>query len=297
MGERGLSAACIAGVNASSSPYIAVMDADMQHDEKILPNMLEKIRHDDLDIVVGSRYVAGGSATGGLNNTRSFISQFATNLSRLVLREDLSDPMSGYFVVSRRYFQQVQHNLSGKGFKILLDLFVSSKSCVKFEEIPYEMRPRLAGESKLDSVAVREYLILVFDKSIGRIIPVSFVLFVLVGVLGAIWHLAFLALFLNVIEFSFIASQTLATLIAMTSNFILNNLLTFRERMLKGLRFIRGLMTFYVACSIGAVINFALSQYLFENAIPWWLAGLLGASVGAFWNYGISSLFTWRRKL
>ena len=63
IGRRGLSGACIEGMLASQARYVAVMDADLQHDETLLTGMLEKLRG-DIDLAVASRYVAGGSAAG-----------------------------------------------------------------------------------------------------------------------------------------------------------------------------------------------------------------------------------------
>src|SRR5258707_9280666 len=111
LGRRGLSSAAAEGILSTSSPYIAVMDADLQHDERILPRMLEKLKRDGLDLVVGSRYVAGGSI-GALPPSRARLSKFGGRLSRAICHADLSDPMSGYFVMSRSYFHEVARSLS-----------------------------------------------------------------------------------------------------------------------------------------------------------------------------------------
>lgn len=294
IGQRGLSGACIAGMMASSSPYIAVMDADLQHDEKLLPLMLERLRTRQLDIVVGTRYAAGGSAGSGLDTRRTRISQLATHLSRLVLRSDVSDPMSGFFMLRREFLHRTLHRLSGKGFKILLDLFTSSSEPVRFEEIPYDMRPRIVGESKLDTMAVWEYLLLVLDKLIGRFVPVRFLMFASIGMIGAIVHLAVLYHLLLRLGLEFAVAQTIATYIAMVLNYTINNTFTYRDLQLKGVAFFKGMLTFCLACSVGAVINIGLSEFLFNRAVPWWLAGILGAGVGAVWNFGMTSIFTWR---
>ena len=111
IGRRGLSSACIEGVLSSAAPYVAVIDADLQHDEKLLPRMLETIKADDLDVVVGSRHVEGGSL-GDWAASRQKISSFATGLARVVLRSDLSDPMSGFFMMRRTAFDQTVRRLS-----------------------------------------------------------------------------------------------------------------------------------------------------------------------------------------
>jgi len=189
----------------------------------------------------------------------------------------------------------VVRDLSGKGFKILLDLFASSKETVRFKEIPYSFRQRHAGKSKLDSMVIWEYVHLIIEKLIGRFIPVRFVLFVLVGCFGALGHLFVLGIFFKWIELSFIISQAAATYLAMTLNFVVNNIFTYRDMKLSGVSFYKGLVSFYIACTIGAIINLRIAYLLFDSNIQWWLAGLLGGIVGAVWNYSITSTFTWKK--
>jgi dolichol-phosphate mannosyltransferase len=293
IGRRGLSSACIEGMLATAAPILAVMDADLQHDESLLPLMLHKIRRDDLDVIVASRFAAGGSV-GEVTSGRLAVSRLAAWLSRLVLRADLSDPMSGFFVIRRSFFEDTVRRLSGQGFKILLDLFVSAPREVRFAELPYRFRQRHRGESKLDAPIMLEYLTLLADKMIGRWVPIRFVIFVLVGLFGMLVHLATLAVAFKVAGVTFYYAQAIATLIAMTVNFNLNNELTYRDRRLRGTELVRGHLSFYLVCSIGAVANFEIAEMLYELRVPWPLAGLLGAVVGSVWNYGVSSTFTWR---
>ena len=293
IGRRGLSSACIEGMLATAAPVLAVMDADLQHDETLLPLMLQKIRRDDLDVVVASRFAAGGSV-GEVTSGRMAISRLAAWLSRLVLRADLSDPMSGFFIIQRKFFEDTVHRLSGQGFKILLDLFVSAPREVRFAELPYRFRQRRHGESKLDAPIMLEYLTVLADKMIGRWVPIRFVVFVLVGLFGMLVHLATLALAFKVAGMTFYYAQAIATLVAMTVNFNLNNELTYRDRRLRGAELLRGHLSFYLVCSIGAIANFQIAEMLYQLRVPWPLAGLLGAVVGSVWNYGVSSTFTWR---
>jgi dolichol-phosphate mannosyltransferase len=280
---------------ASSAPYLAVIDADLQHDISILPLMLHSLKRDQHEIVVGSRYIPGGG-TGNWQSSRVRLSGLATRLTRLFLRADLTDPMSGFFVLRRSLLDRTVRRLSGKGFKILLDLFMSADGPVRFAELPYQMRKREHGASKLDLHVTWEFLALLADKLIGHYIPVRFILFVLVGLGGALMHLAVLGALLKVFGYSFAVGQTVATLVAMTVNFFLNNAFTYRDRRLCGWGVLWGLATFYVACGLGAGINVVLADFLFGRAIPWWLAGLLGALAGSVWNFAITSSFTWRRR-
>ncbi|WP_366657159.1 glycosyltransferase family 2 protein [Fodinicurvata sp. EGI_FJ10296] len=292
--RRGLSSACIDGVLASAAPYFAVIDADMQHDETLLPDMLRQIRADGLDIVIGSRYVAGGG-TGEWSGHRIAISRFANALSRLVTRVRLTDPMSGFFLMRREAFDRAAPSLSGQGFKILLDLFASSPKPLTFAELPYTFRSRTFGESKLDAQVVWDFLMLLLDKTVGRFVPVRFALFAAVGGIGVLVHLAVLAASLA-IGFGFAVSQTTAMLVSMTGNFLLNNLITFRDRRLKGRAVIRGLLSFYLVCSVGAVANVGVATMIYEGDVIWWAAGIAGAVVGAVWNYAASTIFTWRTR-
>jgi dolichol-phosphate mannosyltransferase len=292
IGRRGLSTAVIEGMLASSAPYLAVIDADMQHDEKLLPLMLTTLKSAELDIVVGSRYVAGGTIADW-DKGRAAISNIATRLARVLGTAALADPMSGFFMLHRSAFERAMRRLSGQGFKILLDLFASTPAPYRFKELPYVFGERMHGESKLDSLVVWEYLMLLLDKLIGRWVPVRFVLFAGVGGLGVIVHLATLRLALISLSFPF--AQTVATVGAMTSNFLVNNILTYRDQRLRGLKLAVGLLSFYAICSIGAAANVGVASAVFEQRHSWWLAGLAGSAVGVVWNYAVSSVFTWRR--
>lgn len=295
LGRKGLSSACIEGILASSAPFIAVMDADMQHDESLLPGMLAALKNQPLDIVIGSRYIPGGS-TGTLSAARIRISRVATFLSRLVLRQSISDPMSGFFMLRRDFFESVMRRLSGRGFKILLDLLVSSGGKVRFSEYPYVMRTRTHGESKLGAAVVWEYLMLLLYKGMGRLVPARFISFAAVGGSGIFVNIFFLWLFHRLLAVDFVLAQAGATVVAMTSNYILNNHFTFREKKLGGWKFFHGLLSFYLACSVGAIINVAVADLIYLRNLPWWLAGLAGAVAGVVWNYAMTSTFTWREQ-
>lgn len=296
--RRGLSSACVEGMLASSAPFLAVMDADLQHDERILPNMLAAVKDAGLDIAVGSRSVEGGSM-GDWSRDRQFVSRVATRLSRLVLKADLRDPMSGFFLMRRELLEEVVYNLSGIGFKILVDIFASAKRPLRFEEIPYSFRTRHAGESKLDGMVAWEYLMMLLDKSLGRYIPVRFIPFAFIGGVGVFVHMAVLWVVFLVMDKGFVAGQTAATLVAMTTNFFLNNLLTYRDRRLHGWDLLRGWFSFTLACSVGAVANVGIATYLFESQsmgdMGWVLSATAGILVGAVWNYAVTSVYTWSK--
>jgi dolichol-phosphate mannosyltransferase len=295
IGRRGLSTACIEGALASAAPFIAVMDADLQHDERLLPAMLETLRQEALDLVVGSRYVEGGGV-GTWDRSRVGMSNLATRISRFVCQSDIADPMSGFFMMRRGFFERAMRNLSGQGFKILLDLLASSPGPVRLKELPYEFRQRRHGDSKLDSLVAWEFGMLIADKLVGHLVPVRFALFALIGGLGLGVHLAMLRLSLTLFALEFTAAQAVATMTAMTFNFFLNNFFTYRDQRLRGGKLLRGLLSFYVVCSVGAIGNVGIASYVFNYDQTWWLAGIAGAVVGSVWNYAVSSVFTWKRR-
>lgn len=294
IGRRGLSSACIEGMLASAAPVIAVMDADLQHDEAILPKMLAQIDA-GFDVVIGSRYIAGGG-TGTWNETRKSMSLLATRLSHLVLKQPVSDPMSGFFMLRRGVLEASVHQLSGVGFKILLDMLASLKVPPRIAEVPYQFRNRVHGQSKLDNMVIWEYGMLLADKLVGRYIPVRFLAFSFIGSLGVLVHMAVLALALKGLGIGFAQAQSTATVLAMVFNFGLNNVVTYRDRQLKGWQWFKGLLSFMVACSIGAVANIGIATYLFENRTNWLPAALAGILVGAVWNYAVTNLYTWAKK-
>jgi len=293
IGRRGLSTACIEGVLGCSAPYVAVMDADLQHDEALLPRMLDILRKENVDLVIGSRYAAGGGL-GDWAVNRAWISRLGTKLARLICEQDISDPLSGFFMCRRDVFEGAVRRMSGQGFKILLDLLASSSRPLRVRELPFEFRTRRHGESKLDTLVVWEYFALLADKLFGHILPVRFALFALIGAVGLAVHMSILWGGLHFAALNFGAAQSLATLTAMTSNFFLNNILTYRDQRLRGWRTLQGLFTFYAICAIGATANVGIASYLFNANQTWWVAGLLGVIVGAVWNYAMSSIFTWR---
>ena len=291
--RRGLSSACVEGMMSSAAPYLAVMDCDLQHDERIMPEMLRQLKAHDLDIVVGSRNVAGGSM-GEFAKERIALSMLGRRISQSVCHCDIQDPMSGFFMLRRAFLLEVVHRVSGLGFKILVDLLSSATRPVKFAEVPYTFRNRVHGESKLDITVAIEYLQLIVDRLVGNFVPPSFVLFSLVGGVGVLVHLTLLWISLTPFHAAFSTAQTLATLGAMSVNFLLNNLITYRDRRLRGWAILRGLITFYLGCSVGVLINLKLAETAQASGAPWYVAGLFGLAIGSVWNYGITQIFTWR---
>nr|WP_099059828.1 glycosyltransferase family 2 protein [Rhizobium sp. ACO-34A] len=294
IGRRGLAGASIEGMLSSSAPVIAIMDGDMQHDVSLLPEMLRRIRAGD-DLVIASRFCHAGSAGDGLSPTRLGGSRVATRLARDFLHIDVSDPMSGYFAIRRPPFEALAPRLSTQGFKILMDILASTPQPLRTSEVPLRFRARQHGVSKLDNRVAAEYLSLLLAKLTGDVLSLRFVLFALIGGFGVAVHLATLKMALA-FGLAFSPAQVTAAYVAMTGNFFLNNILTYRDRRLRGWRLIPGLASFWVVCSIGVIANVGAAQLVHEQASRWWLAGLAGAGLGAVFNYVATSMFTWRAR-
>src|SRR4051794_22398488 len=295
IGRRGLSGACIEGILASSAPCAAVIDADLQHDETQLPKMLALLASGAADLVVGSRYIEGGSADS-FDRQRAGFSRLATQVAKRVLRIDVADPMSGFFAIRRDRFEQLAPELSTQGFKILLDIVATGRGSLRIREIPYTFGSRLHGESKLDSTVALDFLGLVLAKLTGDVVTLRFLLFAMVGSIGLVVHLAALFVALHLFNWPFPEAQAFGALVAMTSNFLLNNFLTYRDQRLKGFAILRGLIAFYIVCSVGLLANVGVAFSVYDQEPIWWLAGLAGALMGVVWNYAMSGLFVWRKK-
>jgi dolichol-phosphate mannosyltransferase len=295
IGRRGLSGACIEGILASSAPCAAVIDADLQHDETQLPTMLALLQGGEADLVVGSRYVEGGSADS-FDKQRAGFSMLATSVAKKLLRVEIADPMSGFFMIRRDRFEQLAPQLSTQGFKILLDIVATARGSLRIKEIPYSFGSRLHGESKLDSMVALDFLGLVLAKLTGDVVSLRFLLFAMVGSLGLFVHLAVLFIALEVFNAPFPEAQACGALMAMTSNFLLNNFLTYRDQRLRGLGILRGLLLFYLVCSVGLVANVGVAFSVYDQEPIWWLAGAAGALMGVVWNYAMSGLFVWRKR-
>jgi dolichol-phosphate mannosyltransferase len=295
IGRRGLSGACIEGILASSAPCAAVIDADLQHDETQLPKMLAALQSGEFDLVVGSRYIEGGSAES-FNRQRAGASAFATEIAKRVLRVEIADPMSGFFMIRRDRFEALAPQLSTQGFKILLDVVATAHGALRIKEIPYTFGSRLHGESKLDSMVALDFMGLVLAKLTHDVVSLRFLLFAMVGSLGVVVHFAGLYTALKVLHLPFAEAQAVGAICAMTSNFILNNFLTYRDQRLKGFAILRGLLLFYLVCSVGLFANVGVAFSVYDQQPIWWLAGAAGALMGVVWNYAMSGLFVWRKR-
>lgn len=296
IGRRGLSSAAIEGFCATAAPFVAVMDADHQHDPKLLALMLASVKAGEAEVAVASRFAEGASMEEWGRPDREKLSSVANMLARKLTGVELSDPMSGFFLLSSDTARRLVPGLSGIGFKILLDLLATSETPLKVKDFPMNFSARRSGESKLDRAIALDFLAGLYDKSFGRVIPTRFALFGTVGALGVIVHMAILYAIMLVGAAGFSWAQAAATFGAMSFNFWLNNFLTYRDKRLTSAKGIFwGWLGFIAACSIGAFANVAVATTLHDRGFHTMIAALVGIGIGSVWNYALSSRFVWGR--
>lgn len=293
VGRRGLSSAVIEGAMVANGAVIGVMDADFQHDESILARMYETLVDENADIVVATRYAEGGGI-GQWDARRARMSDFATRMACMLVGNQTSDPMSGFFMVRREVFSSVIYDLSQQGYKILLDIISSSHTPLRIAEVPYVFRTRQGGESKISIMVLAQFLFLIIEKLTHGLIPPRFALFSIVGGFGLLVHLTILNS-LKLAGFDFLGAQLSATGIAMVSNFVMNNEFTYRDRRLTGVSFVAGLILFCLVCSFGALANVGVAQIAIHQFGNWSIAGLAGAIMGAVFNFSAATSLVWRR--
>jgi dolichol-phosphate mannosyltransferase len=186
--------------------------------------------------------------------------------------------------------------LSGIGFKVLLDILATSRPPLTVREFPLQLAQRRAGASKLDRAVAFEFLVGLYERSFGRVIPTRFALFGTVGGAGVFVHFAVVGLLFQMLGSGFAFAQSIATVTAMSFNFWLNNFLTYRDRQLRGLSAImKGWAGFCATCAVGAFANVAAATLLQARGVNWALAVLAGIALGSVWNYALSSKFVWGR--
>ena len=305
IGRRGLASAAIEGMLATAAPVVAVMDADHQHDPALLPEMLAAVESGDYDVAVASRFAEGASTEAWGRPDRVKASGIANSIARKLTGVELSDPMSGYFMLKAETLRADAHRLSGVGFKILLDILATVDTALRVKEFPMHFAARATGESKLDRTVVFEFLVGLYDRWLGRIIPTRFALFGTIGAAGVVVHMTVLATFLQIfggppvrgqLVTAFELGQTVAAMVAMTFNFVLNNALTYADKRLTGfLPLLKGWCKFALTCSVGLTANVGVAAILVRFGVHEYPAAITGIIVGSVWNFALSSRFVWGR--
>ena len=300
IGRRGLSGACIEGMLAAKSGLVAIIDCDLQHDDTKLIDMLEKFDNQkNLDLVIGSRHNDTGKSKDGFNTIRKLGSDFAIFLTKKLLRIQTTDPMSGFFMVKKKSLLQIINKLQPNGFKILADIIAcSNRNPKKWEitEVGYEFKKRTSGQSKMSLIVILEFLGLILSHLSRGLLSIRFILFGMVGLSGVFVQLFTTFLCLNLSIQPYVIAHSIGVFMAMTSNYYFNNLLTYKDRSLAGSSFFKGLLSFYLICSAGALANIAIAKLFFDYTEIWVLSSLMGAILGAVWNFIFSSIFTWKAR-
>ncbi|WP_084355984.1 glycosyltransferase [Novosphingobium lentum] len=307
IGRRGLASAAIEGMLATAAPLVAVMDADLQHDPALIPEMYAAVAGGEFDIAVASRFAEGASMVDWNQPQREKASGFANALARKVTGVELTDPMSGFFLLRTETLRADAPRLSGVGFKILLDIMATVDAPLRVKEFPLAFAARTEGESKLDQTIAFEFLVGLYDKWLGRIIPTRFALFGTIGAIGVVVHMIVLATVLHILgadfafnryskEVAFVIGQTSAAMVAMTFNFVLNNELTYSDKRLRGtLPLLKGWARFALTCSVGLLANVGAAAALVRMGMHEYPAAIVGIVIGSVWNYALSSRFVWGR--
>jgi dolichol-phosphate mannosyltransferase len=304
VGRRGLAGAVIEGALASAAPYVAVIDGDLQHDESLLPKMLAALRSGQGQLAIASRYLGKDEMVEGLSSpARRLGSRLANWLGRRVLHQEVNDPVSGFFMIERGLIDRVAGDLSTEGFKVLFDIIACQPEPLRLVELPYTFRERNAGGSKLDRRIVIDYLGLLLSKLTHDIVSTRALMFGLVGASGLAINLGALKVLMSIgfhffsqrytPEEIFSAAQITASVIAMTTNYLFNNAVTYRDRRKHGWSLLVGYLKFCAFCSVGLVASFAVANLLFRWTHAAILSGAAGAGFGAVWNYVTASVAVW----
>jgi dolichol-phosphate mannosyltransferase len=290
IGRRGLASGALEGMLASQARYLAVIDADPLAEDAPLVEMLQRLRGGLVDLVVASRYL--DAAVAGAPDDRSH--RWASALKRRLLGQDLSDPMSGTFMIRRDAFEPLAPVLSSQSTSLLFDLALVGRGRLRVAELARAgQKPVKPGQ--LDAGMAIEFCGLTFARLTHDAISIRFLMFCLVGLSGVGIHMGILWLGLLGVGMPFAAAQTVAAIGAMVWNFTLNNTFTYHDRRLTGRAFVSGLIRFQVICAIGAISNIGVASFIYSGGQNWWIAGLGGVVMGAVWNYAVTSVFVWRR--
>ena len=295
MENRGLYPAVLDAFEIANGKYLAVIDADLQHDETKLPDMLEEIENNGHGLVIGTRYAEGGG-TEGWSRTRLFISKATNFVAGILMKRRCSDMMSGFFMIEQETYKQIKEKLNPRGFKILMDIIQNLPKDKAIGQVPYIFRPREQGESKLDKKVMFDFLVSLYELSIiGKYIPLKFLKFCLVGLsgVGVNWLILFLGKDFTEIDIRIVIVS--AILVSMLSNFVLNNIWTFAKEAVEKPVLVK-IIQFFLICGIGAGINYIITYSLYKIDFLIYFASFLGIAAATIWNYILNSLITWRDK-
>lgn len=291
--DRDLSLSVLAGISDAGYDNIIVMDADLSHPPACLPAMLENLQEKPESMVMGSRYIAGGSFDREWKFWRYLNSRVATLLARPLTR--CSDPMSGFFGLNKKMLQG--KDFKPQGYKIALELIVRCDFS-SVEEIPIRFKDREAGESKMNLKQQLKYLFHLRRLYMLRFGAFAeFLHFGFVGIGGLLVDVTFYYL-LQFFSFPHLQARALSFWPAVTTNWFLNRTTTFGDR--KRRQMLRQLLEFILTCLIG----FSLSWGVYFLLTTWieffdqyrFLALFPGMVLASVFNFVVSSLFVYNEN-
>ena len=296
LGRSGLSSAIKEGCLCASGDLIVIMDADGQHEPNSIINGLEKFNNKNIDIIIGSRFLEE-SIIKGLSSKRESGSSIANFLARITLHsgyKKLTDYMTGFILLKRNSCIKYIEKIDVNGFKFLYELLSLSKGKLTVIEIPLVFGFREFGQSKLDLAVIWDFLISLIHNFFGRIIPRRAFSFALVGLIGVFVQMFVIYFLLAVTDFDFEKILPVGVILAATSNYIINNILTFRSNKLSGKNFYFGLFKFLLVASLPIIANIGVAN-LFYNQLSsnTFFAQIAGILVVFIWNYAASSRVVW----
>jgi len=272
-----------------------VMDSDGQHEPGAVQRAIERLVDSDLDLVIGSRFHPEAEIHG-LSGRRERGSTWANASACFSLPQpysQLSDYMSGFFALRLEPLLPLIRAVDVNGFKFLYELLAVSKGRLRTAEVPLSFQPRSYGSSKLDLAIFWDFLISILHSLSLRLLPRRAISFGLVGLSGVVVQLLVTQI-LMLGGLGFEQALPFAVVAAASSNYLINNALTFRFQRLQGLALLRGLLKFLLVASLPVLANVGLASayYSFVSRDTLW-AQLAGILVVFVWNYAASSRFVW----
>ncbi len=295
-GRNGLSSAIKEGSLSASGDLIAVMDTDGQHQVESLYEAIEELLITNKDLIIGSRFL-DNSSIKGLSDKRKKGSSLANTFAKYSLSKkyfNLTDIMSGFIVFKSLTVLKFVERIDVNGFKFLYELLSVSDGTLDCKEIPLNFLPRKFGESKLDIAIVWDFLISLIHSLSKRLIPRKAISFALVGISGVLVQLSISYSFMWFLGFTFQSVLPIAVVLAATSNYLVNNWLTFRVKRLRNKALFIGLLKFLLVSSLPIFANVGLASSFYKLVSPNTLFSQLAGIIVVFiWNYAASSKLVW----
>ena len=300
IGRSGLSSAIKEGLIFAQGKYLLVLDGDGQHHPSFILNMLREIKKNESDVVIGSRFL-NDSKVEGLSNKRSLGSKIANKLARISLHRNYSkitDYLSGCFCLEKEMTKKFIRKIEINGFKFLYELLSLSKGKLAVNEVPLIFKERRFGNSKLDIAIVWDFLISIIHNLTLRILPRRAISFGMVGISGVFVQLFVTSCLVEIFLVDFYNALPFAVIIAATSNFLINNQVTFRSDRLKNSALLIGLLKFLIVASLPVIANVGITTAFYKYiSADTFVAQIAGIAIVYAWNYLASSSFVWKKSI